>query len=72
MDDHTDRPGRLTEDHGKATAAPKVNRAPRRDAQLRKIHSEAWRAERDLHAENIRRELARIAAVGRRHPAAED
>ena len=69
MDDRTDKPARPGEDDGKRTGAQKFSRAPQRVVQLPKDKSEAWRAERDLREANIRRELERIAAVGRRHSA---
>lgn len=60
------------EGEGNRTAAREYNKAQQRFVRSGQVDQKAREAERDLHDEDIRRELEHAEAVGRRHSAEED
>ena len=72
MDKDKDFTREENEGEGNRTAAREYNEAQQRFVRSKKIDHKAHEAERDLHDCDIRRELERTEAVGKRHAAAED
>jgi len=60
------------EGEGNRTAAREYNEMQRRFVKSGKVDQKAHEAERDLRDQDIRAELERAEAVGRRHIAEED